>query len=69
LSRRSAGECVSHSQGRGSRRVRGGHGLSNLGDRERIAAIRFEGYVQKPTDTETFVGKIELGSRNRQPSG
>ena len=31
----------------------------NLGDRERIAAAGFDGYIQKPTDPETFVGKIE----------
>ena len=31
----------------------------NLGDRERIAVIGFDGYIQKPTDPETFVGKIE----------
>ena len=31
----------------------------NLGDRERIAVIGFGGYIQKPTDPETFVGKIE----------
>ena len=31
----------------------------NLGDRERIAVIGFGGYIRKPTDPETFVGKIE----------
>jgi CheY-like chemotaxis protein len=31
----------------------------NLGDRERIAAAGFDGYIQEPTDPETFVGKIE----------
>ena len=31
----------------------------NLGDRERIAVTGFDGYIQKPTDPETFVGKIE----------
>jgi CheY-like chemotaxis protein len=31
----------------------------NLGDRERIAVTGFDGYIQKPIDHETFVGKIE----------
>jgi len=32
----------------------------NLGDRgERIAVTGFDGYIQKPIDPETFVGKIE----------
>jgi CheY-like chemotaxis protein len=31
----------------------------NLGDRERIAAAGFGGYIQEPIDRETFVGKIE----------
>jgi len=31
----------------------------NLGDRERIAPAGFDGYIQKPIDHETSVGKIE----------
>ena len=31
----------------------------NLGNRERIAVTGFGGYIQKPIDHETFVGKIE----------
>ncbi len=31
----------------------------SLGDRERIAVTGFDGYIQKPTDPETFVGKVE----------
>jgi CheY-like chemotaxis protein len=31
----------------------------DLGDRERIAVTGFDGYIQKPTDPETFVGTIE----------
>jgi CheY-like chemotaxis protein len=36
------------------------------GDRERIAAAGFDGYIQKPIDPETFVGQIErfLGMRS-----
>lgn len=30
-----------------------------VGDRERIAAAGFDGYIQKPIDPETFVGQIE----------
>jgi two-component system cell cycle response regulator len=30
-----------------------------LGDRERIAVTGFDGYIQKPTDPVTFVGKVE----------
>jgi hypothetical protein len=44
---------------RGSRHVRGGHRLSEPGDREQIAVTGFDGYIQKPIDRETFVGKIE----------
>jgi CheY-like chemotaxis protein len=31
----------------------------NLADRERIPVTGFDGYIQKPTDPETFVGKVE----------
>jgi CheY-like chemotaxis protein len=31
----------------------------NLADRERITVTGFDGYIQKPTDPETFVGKVE----------
>jgi CheY-like chemotaxis protein len=31
----------------------------NLGDRERIAVTGLDGYIQKPTDPQTVVGKIE----------
>ena len=31
----------------------------NLGDRERIAVTGPDGYIQKPIDHETFVGKIQ----------
>ncbi len=41
---------------RGSRHVRR---LAEPRDRERIAVTGFDGYIQKPTDPETFVGKIE----------
>jgi len=51
--RRELREC------RGSRHVCGGHRLSDLGDRERIAVTGFDGYIQEPTDSGTFVGKIE----------
>lgn len=30
-----------------------------VGDRERIAAAGFDGYIQKPIDPETFIGLIE----------
>jgi CheY-like chemotaxis protein len=30
-----------------------------VGDRERIAAAGFDGYIQKPIDPETFIGKVE----------
>ncbi len=30
-----------------------------VGDRERIAAAGFDGYIQKPIEPETFIGKIE----------
>ena len=30
----------------------------NLVDRERIAVTGFDGYIQKPTDRETFVGQM-----------
>jgi CheY-like chemotaxis protein len=31
----------------------------NLGDRDRTGVTGFDGYIQKPIDHETFVGKIE----------
>jgi CheY-like chemotaxis protein len=30
-----------------------------VGDRERIAAAGFDGYIQKPIDPETFMGQVE----------
>ena len=30
-----------------------------VGDRERIAAAGFDGYIQKPIDPETFMGTLE----------
>jgi two-component system cell cycle response regulator len=30
-----------------------------VGDRERIVAAGFDGYVQKPIDPETFIGTLE----------
>lgn len=30
-----------------------------VGDREKIAAAGFEGYIQKPIDPETFVAQVE----------
>jgi CheY-like chemotaxis protein len=30
-----------------------------VGDRERIAAAGFDGYIQKPIDPETFIGELE----------
>lgn len=30
-----------------------------VGDRERIAAAGFDGYIQKPIEPETFIGKLE----------
>jgi CheY-like chemotaxis protein len=30
-----------------------------VGDRERIAAAGFDGYIQKPIDPETFIGTVE----------
>lgn len=30
-----------------------------VGDRERIAAAGFDGYIQKPIDPETFIGTLE----------
>ena len=30
-----------------------------VGDRERIAAAGFDGYIQKPIDPERFIGEIE----------
>jgi CheY-like chemotaxis protein len=30
-----------------------------IGDRERIAAAGFDGYIQKPIDPETFIGSVE----------
>ena len=29
------------------------------GDRERIAAAGFDGYIQKPIDPETFIADVE----------
>ena len=31
-----------------------------VGDRERIAAAGFDGYIQKPIDPETFIDEVEL---------
>jgi two-component system, cell cycle response regulator DivK len=30
-----------------------------VGDRERIAAAEFHGYIQKPIDPRTFIGEVE----------
>jgi CheY-like chemotaxis protein len=30
-----------------------------VGDRERIAAAGFDGYIQKPIDPETFIAQVE----------
>jgi CheY-like chemotaxis protein len=30
-----------------------------VGDRERIAAAGFDGYIQKPIDPETFINQVE----------
>jgi CheY-like chemotaxis protein len=30
-----------------------------VGDRERIAAAGFDGYIQKPIDLDTFIGEVE----------
>lgn len=38
-----------------------------VGDRERIAAAGFDGYIQKPIDPETFVGRIERFLADRSP--
>ena len=35
-----------------------GRSSLNLGDRERIAVTGVDGYIQKPTDRETFVGRM-----------
>lgn len=36
-----------------------------VGDRERIAAAGFDGYIQKPIEPETFMGKLEQFLPNR----
>jgi CheY-like chemotaxis protein len=30
-----------------------------VGDRERIAAAGFDGYIQKPIDLDTFIAEVE----------
>jgi CheY-like chemotaxis protein len=38
-----------------------------LGDRERITAAGFDGYIQKPIDPETFMGEIERWVAKPEP--
>ena len=38
-----------------------------VGDRERIAAAGFDGYIQKPIDPETFIADVERFLPDGQP--